>query len=137
MKERGLLAPRSCPGGRHARDVYVIDDDGRPLAEAYDGPQIVGMDLHRRRSGTQWLDELPLPRPYCWKVASLWQLTGWLSAEITVLEQVSADLLAGHDAYRAVRELPGSGRCSGRSSSPRSATSPGPATRPGCARGPG
>ena len=30
--------------------VYVIYDDGRPLVEAYDGPQIVGMDLHRRRS---------------------------------------------------------------------------------------
>jgi transposase len=30
--------------------VYAIYDDGRPLVEAYDGPQIVGMDLHRRRS---------------------------------------------------------------------------------------
>jgi hypothetical protein len=30
--------------------IYVIYDDGRPLAVAYDGPQIVGMDLHRRRS---------------------------------------------------------------------------------------
>ena len=59
--------------------------------------------------GTRWLDELPLPQPYCWKVASLRQLTGWLTAEITVLEQVSADLLAGHDAYRAVQELPGIG----------------------------
>jgi transposase len=29
---------------------YAIYDDGRPLVEAYDGPQIVGMDLHRRRS---------------------------------------------------------------------------------------
>jgi hypothetical protein len=28
---------------------YAIYDDGRPLVEAYDGPQIVGMDLHRRR----------------------------------------------------------------------------------------
>jgi transposase len=59
--------------------------------------------------GTQWLDELPLPQPYSWKVASLRQLTGWLTAEITVLEQVSADLLAGHDAYRAVQQLPGIG----------------------------
>ena len=59
--------------------------------------------------GIQWLDELPLPQPYCWKVASLRQLTGWLSAEITVLEQVTADLLAGHDAYRAVQQLPGIG----------------------------
>jgi transposase len=59
--------------------------------------------------GTQWLDELALPQPYSWKVASLRQLTGWLTAEITVLEQVTADLLAGHDAYRAVQRLPGIG----------------------------
>ena len=59
--------------------------------------------------GTQWLDELVLPQPYSWKVASLRQLIGWLSAEITVLEQVTADLLAGHDAYRAVQQLPGIG----------------------------
>ncbi len=59
--------------------------------------------------GTRWLDELVLPQPYCWKVASLRQLTGWLTAEITVLEQVTADLLAGHDAYRAVQRLPGIG----------------------------
>jgi len=143
--------------------------------EAYDGPQIVGMDLHRRRSvlvrmtedgrklatariansparlaaeitryrgklvqlrtsckdqvhgvlaklgievtcsdifgawGTRWLDELPLPQPYCWKVASLRQLISWLTSETTVLEQVTAELLAGHDAYRAVQQLPGIG----------------------------
>ena len=59
--------------------------------------------------GTQWLDELPLPQPYSWKVASLRQLIGWLTSEITVLEQVTADLLAGHDAYRAVQQLPGIG----------------------------
>src|SRR6516162_5919177 len=254
--KRGLPLPVAVPGV-HARGVYVIYDDGRPLVEAYDGPQIVGMDLHRRRSvlvrvaedgrklatariansparlateirragqrpkvvveacygwywaadalaaagaevhlahplgvkafshrrvkndeldardlacllrmgrlpeawiapaeirelreitryrgklvhsrtsckdqvhgvlaklgievtcpdifgawGTAWLDELVLPQPYCWKVASLRQLIGWLSAEISVLEQVSADLLAGHDAYRAVQQLPGIG----------------------------
>ena len=48
MKERGLPLPVAVPGV-HARGVYVIYDDGRPLVEAYDGPQIVGMDLHRRR----------------------------------------------------------------------------------------
>ena len=42
-------------------------------------------------------------------MASLRQLIGWLTAEITVLEQVTVDLLAGHDAYRAVQELPGIG----------------------------
>ena len=64
--------------------------------------------------GTRWLDELPLPQPYCWKVASLRQLIGWLTSEITVLEQVTADLLAGHDGYRAVQELPGIGPVLGR-----------------------
>ena len=59
--------------------------------------------------GTQWLDELRLPQPYCWKAASPRQLTGWLTSEITVLEQVTAELLAGHGACRAVRELPGIG----------------------------
>ena len=59
--------------------------------------------------GTRWLDELPLPQPYCWKVTSLRQLISWLTSEITVLEQVTAELLAGHDAYRAVQELPGIG----------------------------
>jgi hypothetical protein len=49
MKERGLPLPVAVPGV-HARGVYVIYDDGRPLVEAYDGPQIVGMDLHRRRA---------------------------------------------------------------------------------------
>jgi transposase len=50
-----------------------------------------------------------LPQPYSWKVASLRQLIGWLTSEITVLEQVTADLLAGHDGYRAVQQLPGIG----------------------------
>jgi transposase len=59
--------------------------------------------------GTRWLDELPLPQPYAWKVASLRQLIGWLSGDITVLEQVTAGLLAGHDGYRAVQDLPGIG----------------------------
>jgi transposase len=55
------------------------------------------------------LAKLGLPQPYSWKVASLRQLIGWLTSEITVLEQVTADLLAGHDGYRAVQELPGIG----------------------------
>ena len=49
MKERGLPLPVAVPSV-HAQGVYVIYDDERPLVEAYDGPQIVGMDLHRRRS---------------------------------------------------------------------------------------
>src|SRR6516165_5161139 len=49
MKERASSLPVAVPGV-HARGVYVIYDDGRPLVEVYAGPQIVGMDLHRRRS---------------------------------------------------------------------------------------
>ena len=56
--------------------------------------------------GTQWLDELPLPQPYSWKVASLRQLTGWLSAEITVLEQVTADLLARSEEHTSELQSP-------------------------------
>ena len=85
--------------------------------------------------GTQWLDVLVLPA-ISWKVASLRQLTGWLSAEIAVHEQV-ADLLAGHDAYRAVQQLPG-GRAGARSRwGAGMATSPASGARPGCARRPG
>ena len=64
---------------------------------------------HLRRLGNQWLDELPLPQPYSWKVDSLRQLISWLTGEITVLDEVTADLLAGHDGYRAVQQLPGIG----------------------------
>jgi Transposase len=108
------------------------------------GPRRAGQARHRgdllgpvRRWGNAVAGELALPQPYSWKVASLRQLIGWLTSEITVLEQVSADLLAGHDACRAAGSCPGSGRSWARSSSPRSATSPGSGTRPGCARGPG
>jgi hypothetical protein len=69
-------------------------------------------------------------------VASLRQLTGWLTSEVTVLEQVTADLLAGHDGYRAVQQLPGIGPVPG-SRSTGSAASPASAIRPGCPRGPG
>jgi transposase len=61
--------------------------------------------------GTRWLDELPLPlpQPYAWKVASLRQLISALTGDISVLEQVTAGLLAGHGGYRAVQALPGIG----------------------------
>ena len=42
MKEQGLPLPVAVPSV-HAQGVYVIYHDGRPLVEAYDGPQIVGM----------------------------------------------------------------------------------------------
>jgi transposase len=59
--------------------------------------------------GSAWLDELALPQPYAGKVASLRSLIGALSAEITVLEQVTGELLSGHDGYHAIQALPGIG----------------------------
>jgi transposase len=59
--------------------------------------------------GQGWLDGLHLPQPYAGKVASLRQLNGELTAEITLLEQVISDLLAGHEGYRAIQALPGIG----------------------------
>ena len=59
--------------------------------------------------GQAWLDGLPMPQPYAGKVASLRQLAGELSAEITLLDTVLADLLAGHEGYAAIQALPGIG----------------------------
>src|SRR6266516_2620161 len=159
----------SPPGNREA-----------PMETAYDGRQVVGMDLHRRRSvlvrmtedgrrlrmgrlpeawiapaevrelreltryrcrlvslrtscrnqvhgvlgklgippagtdvfgaaGPAWLDQLGLPQPYAGKVASLRQLAGELSTEITMLSEVIAGLLAGHRGYQVIQQLPGIG----------------------------
>ena len=59
--------------------------------------------------GQAWLDGLPLPQPYAGKVASLRQLAGEPGSEITLLDQVIADLLAGHEGYAAIQQLPGIG----------------------------
>jgi transposase len=59
--------------------------------------------------GSTWLDGLELGQPYAGKVASLRTVAKELTAEITVLEAVIGDLLAGHDGYRAVQDLPGIG----------------------------
>ena len=59
--------------------------------------------------GQAWLDGLHLPQPYSGKVASLRQLNAELTGEITLLEQVIGDLLAGHEGYRAIQALPGIG----------------------------
>ena len=53
--------------------------------------------------GSAWLDGLQLPQPYAGKVASLRQLTGWLTSEISLLDVVIADLLGACPPYRAVR----------------------------------
>src|SRR5215471_7887404 len=59
--------------------------------------------------GSAWLDGLDLPQPYAGKVASLRELTGWLSAETGLLDVVIADLLGSCQPYHAVRALPGLG----------------------------
>ena len=59
--------------------------------------------------GSSWLDGLPLGQPYAGKVASLRKLAGELTGEITLLDTVLADLLEGHDGYRAIQALPGIG----------------------------
>ena len=60
-------------------------------------------------AGSAWLDGLGLPQPYAGKVTSLRQLTGELSAEITMLGEVTADLLAGDRGYQVIQQLPGIG----------------------------
>jgi len=50
-----------------------------------------------------------MPQPYAGKVTSLRQLAGELTAEITMLGEVIASLLAGHRGYQVVRQLPGMG----------------------------
>jgi transposase len=58
--------------------------------------------------GSAWLDELNLPQPYAGKVASLRELTGWLSAELGLPDAVIAGLLGSWPCH-AVRALPGLG----------------------------
>jgi transposase len=60
-------------------------------------------------AGSAWPGALGLPQPYAGKVTSLRHLTGELSAEITMLSAVIADLLAGHRGYQVIRQLPGIG----------------------------
>jgi transposase len=59
--------------------------------------------------GLAWLDGLGLPQPYAGKVTSLRQLTAWLTSEVTMLEEVTADFLGDWPPYRAVLALPGIG----------------------------
>ena len=61
------------------------------------------------KAGSAWLDGLGLPQPYAGKVTSLRQLTGELTAEITMLGEVIAGLLAGDRGYQVIQQLPGIG----------------------------
>ena len=60
-------------------------------------------------AGSAWLDGLGLPQPYAGKVTSLRQLTAELTAEITMLSEVIADLLAGDRGSQVIQQLPGIG----------------------------
>ena len=59
--------------------------------------------------GLAWLDGLDLPQPYAGKVTSLRQLTAWLTSEVSMLEEVTADFIGDWPPYRAVLALPGIG----------------------------
>jgi transposase len=61
------------------------------------------------KAGAAWLDQLRLPQPYAGKVCLLRQLAGELDTEITMLTEVTADLLAGHRGYQVIQQLPGIG----------------------------
>jgi transposase len=61
------------------------------------------------KAGSAWLDGLGLPQPYAGKVTSLRQLTGELTAEITMISEVIADLLAADRGYQVIQQLPGIG----------------------------
>jgi Transposase len=64
--------------------------------------------------GSAWLDGLDLPQPYAGKVASLRQLIGWLTGEISLLDEVIADFLGCLPALpggaAAARDRAGAGR---------------------------
>jgi transposase len=60
-------------------------------------------------AGLAWLDGLGLPQPYAGKVTSLRHLIGELTGEITMVSEVTADLLAGDRGYRVIQQLPGIG----------------------------
>ena len=60
-------------------------------------------------AGSAWLDGLRLPQPYAGKVTSLRHLAGELTGEITMVSEVTADLLAGDRGYRVIQQLPGIG----------------------------
>ena len=60
-------------------------------------------------AASAWLDGLRLPQPYAGKVTSLRHLIGELATEITMLSEVTADLLAGDRGYQVIQQLPGIG----------------------------
>jgi len=61
------------------------------------------------KAGSAWLDGLRLPQPYAGKITSLRHLTGELTTEITMLSEVTADLLAGDRGYQVIQQLSGIG----------------------------
>ena len=69
-------------------------------------------------------------------MTSLRQLTGELSAEITMLSAVIADLLAGDRGYQVIQALPGIGPVLAAVITSEIGDVTGSRTRPGCARSP-
>lgn len=88
-------------------------------------------------AGSAWLDGLRLPQPYAGKVTSLRQLAGELSAAITMLSAVIADLLAGDRGYQVIQQLPGIGPVLAAVIIAEIGMCTGSRTRASCARGPG
>ncbi len=61
-------------------------------------------------AGSARLDGLRRPQPNAGKVTSLRRPVGELSTEITMLSEVTADLLAGDRGYQVIRHRPGARR---------------------------
>src|SRR5215831_15670166 len=61
------------------------------------------------KAGSAWLDSLRIGQPYAGKVTSLRQLNGELATEISMLNDVIADLLAGDRGCQVIQQLPGIG----------------------------
>ena len=109
--------------GRPAADPAAagadpVPDQAGPAAVLCQGPGARGAGQARhsrallgpvRRLRAGVADGLRLPQPYAGKVASLRQLTGWLSGEIGLLEEVIAGFLGAYPPYQAVLRLPGLG----------------------------
>jgi transposase len=70
---------------------------------------VVGMSDLFGVEGTALLDQLSLEPAYAARVSSLRDLIGMLGTEITGFDFVIAQVLAGHDGYRAIQTISGIG----------------------------
>ncbi len=90
-------------------------------------------------AGTEMLDRLrgQLPAPYAARIASLRRVMESLEFEIDLFTNLVGGRLAKDPGYVALQQIPASGRCWPRCSSPRSVTSPGSAAPRSWRAGPG